>query len=76
MDEIIFKVRENSKAINKAVHIAVGLRRDGLKEVLGMRLGKNESAAYWMCVLTDMKAHGREDILISHSNIRSPSDPQ
>lgn len=65
MDGIIFKVRENSKVINKTVYIAVGLKRDGLKEVLGMWLGKNESAAYWMTVLTDMKARGLEDILIT-----------
>ena len=65
MDGIVFKVRENSKVINKTVYIAVGLKRDGLKEVLGMWLGKNESAAYWMSVLTDMKARGVEDILIT-----------
>lgn len=65
MDGIVFKVRENSKVINKTVYIAVGLKRDGLKEVLGMWLGKNESAAYWMSVLTDMKARGLEDILIT-----------
>lgn len=65
MDGIVFKVRENSKVINKTVYIAVGLKRDGLKEVLGMWLGKNESAAYWMTVLTDMKARGLEDILIT-----------
>jgi putative transposase len=65
MDGIVFKVRENSKVINKTVYIAVGLKRDGLKEVLGMWLGKNESAAYWMSVLTDLKARGVEDILIT-----------
>jgi putative transposase len=65
MDGIVFKVRENSKVINKTVYIAVGLRKDGFKEVLGMWLGKNESAAYWMTVLTDMKARGMEDILIT-----------
>jgi transposase-like protein len=65
MDSIVFKVRESSKVINKTVHIAVVLRRDGLKEVLGKWLGKNESAAYWMSVLTDMKARGLEDILIT-----------
>lgn len=65
MDGIVFKVRENSKVVNKTVHIAVGLKRDGYKEVLGMWLGKNESAAYWMSVLTDMKARGLEDILIT-----------
>jgi len=65
MDGIVFKVRENSKVINKTIYIAVGLRRDGKKEVLGLWLGKNESAAFWMSVLTDMKARGVEDLLIT-----------
>jgi len=65
MDGIVFKVRESSKVINKTVYVAVGLRRDGKKEVLGLWLGKNESAAFWMSVLTDIKARGTEDILIT-----------
>jgi transposase-like protein len=65
MDGIVFKVRENSKVINKTVYMAVGLRRDGKKEVLGLWLGKNESAAFWMNVLTDMSARGVEDILVT-----------
>lgn len=65
MDGIVFKVRENSKVINKTIYIAVGLKRNGKKEVLGLWLGKNESAAFWMNVLTDMRARGVEDILIT-----------
>jgi len=65
MDAIIFKVRENSRVINKAIYLAVGLRKDGLKEVLGMWLGKNENSAFWMSVLTDLKTRGVEDILIT-----------
>ena len=65
MDGMVFKVREGSKVINKTVYIALGLRRDGKKEVLGLWLGKNESAAFWMSVLTDMRARGVEDILIT-----------
>jgi putative transposase len=65
MDGIVFKVRENSKVINKTIYIAVGLNRDGKKEVLGLWLGKNESAAFWMSVLTDIRARGVEDILIT-----------
>ena len=30
-----------------------------------MWVGKNESAAFWMGVLTDLKARGVEDILIT-----------
>ena len=65
MDGIVFKVRENSKVINKTIYLAVGLNRDGKKEVLGMWLGKNESASFWLGVLTDLKARGVEDILIT-----------
>ena len=65
MDGIVFKVRENSKVINKTVYIAVGLRIDGKKEVLGLWLGKNESSSFWMSVLTDIKARGVQDILIT-----------
>jgi len=65
MDGIVFKVRENSKVINKTVYLAIGLTREGKKEVLGMWLGKNESAAFWLSVLTDLKARGVEDILIA-----------
>ncbi|MFN6075370.1 MAG: IS256 family transposase, partial [Fluviicola sp.] len=65
MDGIVFKVRENSKVINKTIYLAVGLRTDGKKEVLGIWLGKNESAAFWMNVLTDIKARGVQNILIT-----------
>lgn len=36
MDGIVFKGRENSKVINKTIYLAVGLNREGKKEVLGM----------------------------------------
>lgn len=65
MDGIVFKVREGSKVINKTIYLAIGLNKEGLKEVLGMWLGKNESASFWMTVLTDLKARGVQDIFIT-----------
>jgi len=65
MDGIVFKVRENSKVINKTIYLAVGLNKEGKKEVLGLWLGKNESSSCWMTVLTDIQARGVEDILIT-----------
>jgi len=65
MDAIVFKVRHEGKVLDKAVQIAVGLKNDGLKEVLGMWLCQNESASFWMTVLTDIKSRGVDDILIS-----------
>lgn len=68
MDSIVFKVLETSKVINKTIYLAVGLNRDGKKEVLIMWLGKNESASFWLGVLTDLKARGDENILITATN--------
>ena len=65
MDGIVFKVRDNSRVINKTVYLAVGLKKDGKKEVLGMWLGKAEAASFWMGVLTDIKARGVQDILVT-----------
>ena len=65
MDGIVFKVRENNKVINKTIYLAVGLNTEGRKEVLGLWLGKSESSAFWMSVLTDLQARGVQDILIT-----------
>jgi putative transposase len=65
MDGIVLKVRQNGKYVNKCVFIVIGLKNDGLKEVLGMWIADNESAAFWLTVLTDLKARGVEDILIA-----------
>lgn len=65
MDGIVSKVWENSKIIDKTIYLAVGLRTDGIKEVLGISLGKHESASFWLSVLTDLKASGVEDILVT-----------
>lgn len=65
MDGIVFKVRENSRVINKTIYLAVGLNTEGRKEVLGLWLGKNESSAFWMSVLTDLQARGVQDILVT-----------
>jgi len=68
MDGIVFKVRQNGKVINKTVYLAVGLNSEGHKEMLGMWLGEGESASFWMGVMTDLRARGVEDILITSTD--------
>lgn len=65
MDGIMLKIKQNGKYINKCVYIVIGLKNDDLKEVLGMWLAENESTAFWLSVLTDLKARGVEDIIIA-----------
>lgn len=75
MDGIVFKVRENSKVITKTIYMAVGLNLHGHKEVLGLWLGTNESASFWMSVLTDLKSRGVQDLLItSTDNLKGFTD--
>lgn len=65
MDGIVLKVKQNGKYINKCVFIVIGLKNNGLKEVLGMWIAETESASFWLTVLTDLKARGVEDVLIA-----------
>lgn len=65
MDAVHLKVRTEGKYINNAMHVIIGLRTDGIKEVLGMWLNKTESASFWMSVLSDLKNRGVEDIIIA-----------
>lgn len=65
MDAIHYNVRQDNSVIKKAVYIAIGTKLDGTKEVMGMWIGGNESAKYWLGVLNEIKNRGTEDILIA-----------
>lgn len=65
MDAIHFHVRSEGQIIKKAVYIAIGIQMDGLKDVLGMWIGENESAKFWLSVMNGIKNRGVEDILIA-----------
>lgn len=64
MDAVHFHVRQDSQTVKKAVYVAVGIQLNGQKEVLGMWVGGNESAKYWLGVLNEIKNRGVEDIMI------------
>ena len=65
MDGIYFHVRSEGQIVKKAVYIAIGVRTDGIREVLGMWIGENESAKYWLGILNGLKNRGIDDILIA-----------
>lgn len=64
MDAIHYHVQQDGMVVKKAVCISIGIRTDGTKDVLGMYIGGNESAKYWVGVLNDLKSRGMQDILI------------
>jgi len=65
MDAVHYKIREEGRYISKAIYTLLGLTVDGKKEILGIYLSANESASYWLSILTDLQNRGVEDVLIA-----------
>ncbi len=64
-DALRVKIRDEGLVRNKAVHIALGVRHDGGKEILGMWLEQNEGAKFWLRVMNELKNRGVDDLLIA-----------
>ena len=64
-DALRVKVRDEGIVRNKAVHIALGVRADGAKEILGLWLEQNEGAKFWLRVMNELKNRGVEDVLLA-----------
>jgi transposase-like protein len=54
-DALRVKIRDEGLVRNKAVHIALGVRADGSKEILGLWLEQNEGAKFWLRVMNELK---------------------
>ncbi len=65
LDAIRVKVRDEGTVRNKAVYVALGVRPDGAKEVLGLWIEQTEGAKFWLRVMTELRERGIEDILIA-----------
>jgi putative transposase len=50
---------------SKAVHVALGVRADGGKEILGLWLERNEGAKFWLRVMNELKNRRVEDVPIA-----------
>ena len=64
-DALRVKIRDEGLVRNKAVHVALGVRADGTKEILGLWLEQNEGAKFWLRVMNELRNRGVEDILIA-----------
>lgn len=64
-DALRVKIRDEGLVRNKAVHIALGVRADGAKEILGLWLEQNEGAKFWLRVMNELRNRGVEDILLA-----------
>ena len=65
MDAIHYHVRCEGRIVKRAVYIVLGIDMDGHKDILGMYVGENESAKFWLSVMNGLKNRGVQDILIA-----------
>jgi len=75
MDAIHYSVRKEGIVVKKAVYLAIGIDREGRKEVMGFWIGENESSKYWLNILNELRNRGVQDILImSVDNLKGFSE--
>ncbi len=65
LDALYVKIRDNGQVENRAIYLAIAVKLDGTKEVLGMWSSANEGAKFWLQVLTELQNRGVEDIFIA-----------
>jgi len=64
IDAIMFSVRKDKTVQKCAVYVVLGVDSDGMKDVLSIEIGENESAKFWLSVLNNLKNRGVKDILV------------
>jgi len=64
-DALRVKIRDEGVVRSKAIYLALGVRTDGSRDILGLWIEQTEGAKFWMKVFTDLQARGCDDILIA-----------
>lgn len=63
-DALRVKIRDEGVVKNKAVYLALGITREGTKDILGLWIEQTEGAKFWLKVMTELKNRGVQDVLI------------
>lgn len=64
LDAMFVKMRHEGRVENRAVYIAVGVRMDGHKDVLGLWTSETEGPKFWLMVITELQNRGVKDIFV------------
>ena len=64
IDAVHFSVREDNRIKKLAAYVILGYSKDGMKEILSLEIGENESSRYWLGVLNNLKNRGIKDIMV------------
>jgi putative transposase len=65
LDALHLKIRTEGRVQTRAVYVALAVTLEGKKELLGLWIGEQEGAKFWLNVLTELHSRGVRDILIA-----------
>jgi transposase-like protein len=68
LDATFLRVRQDHRIQQAALVIAVGVRRTGEREVLGLDLGPSEDGAFWLVFLRSLVARGLSGVRLVTSD--------
>ena len=64
-DALRVKIRDEATVCSKAVYLALAMRPDGSRDILGIWIEQTEGAKFWLKVFADLQSRGCQDILIA-----------
>ena len=64
IDAVHFSVRDDNIIRKLAAYVIMGINCDGMKDVISLEIGENESSKYWPGVLNNLKNRGVKDVMI------------
>ncbi len=63
LDALFVSVRDGGQVQKRAFYVALGVRVDGTRDVLGLWVAASEGSKFWLTILTELKHRGVHDIL-------------
>jgi putative transposase len=63
LDALFVSVRDGGQVAKRAFYVALGVRVDGHRDVLGIWVAANEGSKFWLSILTELKNRGIHDVL-------------
>ncbi len=75
LDATFVKARQSGRVVSQAVVVAIGVRAEGTREVLGLDVGPSEDGAFWMGFLRGLVARGLSGVRLvisdSHEGLKT-----
>lgn len=64
-DTLSVQIKDRGVVRRKTAHLAVGMRSDGSRDMLGLWIEHTDAVAFWKMVFNDLQTRGVRDLLIA-----------